>query len=1569
MVEQLLLDCKRQGISLTLGEEGVLDLHATKQPPSALIGRLSAHKAQIIEHLKQIKLNQLEQSMLSPIPVTPALVGKLSLQQQRLWLLEQMQPGNAQYNLARAMKLEGKLDVVKLQYAIDAVVARHDILHTDYVLSPEGARQQVAGNVSSCMEIVELQSLNEKQQRAEILRVMNAQSCAAFDLTTSPKLRCKLLLLAPDIAYFCIVFHHIAVDGWSVSLLCEEISQNYARLLEDTYQPLLKPTLRYLDYAAWQRAKVEQSGFSLLTQSYQTYLEGAVFNTTFALDFPRPDDIGSNGKVYREVIPEVVDAKISAFAKQQQCTRFSLLYAVFNIVLAKYSNQLDIVIGCPVANREHEQVQSLIGFVANTLVLRSQIDPEQRFCDYLNNCIHSSNKAFEMAHMPFEGILEALNVERLHNQLPLFNVMLAVHNMKPLLPRLKGVKITPEEGMPRVPKFDLVLDIYESDGELALEWDYNFDLYTSEAVARFSQSYVHVLQLLLTNPELTFSQISLLEPVKVAQWQAKWSGEKAQVPQPLHLQTQLQHWAVTTPDKVAVSDGCTSLTYSELETRVDHYCHNLIRLVGSQPQRVGVYCGRSINMLCTLLAILRSGHTYVPLDPSYPEKRIQYMADLAELACVICDFDGVENVRRFQKNTITFNDLNAECEVTSSRQSVSPKDTAYMIFTSGSTGKPKGVVISYQAMMNFLAAMANEPGIQQTDCVLAVTSITFDIHVLELFLPILAGATLHIAATEQSKDPYALAQYIDSSAISYMQATPATWSMLKAISWQPPTPFTALCGGEALPRGLKSYFAQYKTDLWNMYGPTETTVWSSVNKVDYSAPTHLGMPIANTQFYVLDPYLQLVPPGVTGELAIAGQGLACGYWQRSEQTEQQFRTVCIINGTKTRVYLTGDLVKVSHDNQLIYQGRKDHQVKLNGHRIELTEIEFVLENHAAVQQAVVLLDKKQNTLHAFVQANTMSERLKSQLFNSVQQAVPSFMVPQSMTLLAELPKTLNKKIDKQALTELISTENHIELEHDLGLYAERLVLLWQESLALTDIDPNASFFSQGGNSLKLVELIATVNQCFSSTLNVTALLKSPTLVAMDNLLKSTQNRNVELCSLVKPLEESRYWRHDPIEVKSLANRVNLFSRKGSNYLWMVNQCLVLDNNDGAISFSLIKKLLSILFVHHRALRTYVNPHSLKEQIMSVGALLDKPIFYDLSSQVDTQTITSISQVLDQVRLDEGLVRVFYIQKEQQVMLVLSLHHLVFDGYSMSVLARNFSSLLKAELTRTPEVELPQDPYLSFIDYHQKYADGEYLTEDGYDIAREVEYWEQVNFSAIERLFDVQTLLASNLEDNMDSITVNIPDYVTEHILQLTAQASLLASDFHAGALATAIHHVFKLNNIALELSNFNRANSIAPVNSEALFGYVVAPVPVVVEYPAICQASCCAKAISDILQTMPHSGCGFNSALRMHSEKRNIASLTADFFPEFNFNYQGDLNTERLDSRVIDSANSIFDNVIQNLPFVHCDSDMTSPQSLYISTSTVGSHQQIFIRYSKKLFAKTKIKQLADNYIHQLKGL
>ncbi|HEV2146075.1 MAG TPA: amino acid adenylation domain-containing protein [Longimicrobiaceae bacterium] len=1039
------------------------------------------------------------------VPVPRDRPLPLSFAQERLWFIDQLEPASAAYNLPAALRLRGALDVPALERSLTEVVRRHEVLRTTFPLTGDGrAMQVVAPPEPAMLHRLDLSGQPEGDREREARRLAAREAATPFDLASGPLLRATLVRMAEEEHVLLFTLHHIVSDGWSMGVLTREVSALYPSFQEGRTPPLRELPVQYADYAVWQREWLRGEALERQVAYWKGSLAGAPLLLELPTDHARTAMRNARGGTRRIALPDGTVRALRSLAQGEGATLFMALLAAFQALLSRYSGQEDVVVGTPIAGRTRLELEGLIGLFVNTLALRADLSGDPTFRALLRRVREVTLGAYAHQELPFERLVEELQPPRDVTHTPVFQVMLALQSAERAHLRLGEVAVEGIEAGAAAARFDLMLDLAEDGERVHGVVVYRADLWEEETIERLMGHFLRLLEEVSRDPDRPLSGVELLgseERARILSGEAMVSRVPAHRPDAC-LHHLFEEQAARTPDRVAVRCGERTLTYAALDGEAGRFAHHL-RGRGVLPgERVGVCVERSAEMMVALLGVLKAGAAYVPLDPSYPPERLSLVLEDAGIGVLVTQ----ESLRtRLPGHAAGVVSLDADAEEIArspatpvSGAAADPRGPAYVIYTSGSTGRPKGVVVPHRAVVNFVCSIRERPGVSAGDVLAAVTTLSFDISVLELFVPLTAGGEVAVMPREVVTDGALLAEELERCGATILQGTPALWRLLLEGGWEGKPGLTMLCGGEALPWELAARLLERGGSLWNMYGPTETTIWSAVHRV---GPTDgaavIGGPVDGTQLYVLDAGLRPVPQGVPGELYIGGDGVADGYLGRPELTAERFVPDPFGDRPGARLYRTGDVVRGSGAG-MRFLGRTDQQMKVRGHRIEPGEIEAVLVRHPAVAQAVVVARADasgEKRLAAYVVAEPGAAPVAEALQAHAREHLPAYMVPSLFVVLDAFPLTPNGKVDRKALPDPASAPRVVSERYVAPATATEtaVVEVWEALLGVSPVGVLDDFFLLGGHSMLAVRMMAQLRRRFGVELPLAILFERPTV--------------------------------------------------------------------------------------------------------------------------------------------------------------------------------------------------------------------------------------------------------------------------------------------------------------------------------------------------------------------------------------------------------------------------------------------------------------------------------------------
>lgn len=1010
----------------------------------------------------------------------------LSFAQQRIWFLDQLEPESPLYNIHMGVELLGPLNVPVLQRSIAEILRRHDALRTTFAVIDDRPVQIINKNVVFKLPVHDLKELDENERRLRVNAWAEEDARRRFDLTKAPLLRANLLRLGETEHVLLLTIHHIISDGWSVGVFVRELAALYEAYTAGRPSPLPELSIQYADFAGWQRDWLQGERLEEQLSYWRTQLADVPPLLKLPTDRPRPPVQSYIGAHQTLLISQSLSRSLKEFSRREGATLFMTLLAAFSTLLYRYSGQRDILVGTPIANRNHAETENLIGFFVNTLVFRSRLSEQMAFRELLVRVREMALEAYAHQDLPFEKLVEELQPERSLSHSPVFQVMLDLQNEPMHDLELQGLRLTPLPFDSLMAKFDLVLTVGETDGRLSAQLEYNTDLFDAATVSQMARHLEQLLEAAVSDPDEQVSRLRLLSDGERQQILFEWNHTQAESESTLCVHELFEQQVEAKPEAVAVILKDERLTYRELNERANKLAHHLRRLGTGPESLVGVCLARSLEAVVAILGVLKAGGVYVPLDPSSPRERLSRMLSDAGAQIVITP-------EYLERNA---GDIETQIK-TDLKTTINSENLAYVIYTSGSTGTPKGVLISHRNLIHSTLARFRHYQ-EPLDSFLLLSPFAFDSSVAGLFWTLCGGGMLVIPDEESYQDPAHLVELIARHRVSHLLALPALYELILRHGGELSSLRTVIVAGESCPPELVKRHAETlpRTSLFNEYGPTEATVWSSVHRCDWPMDQHsvpIGRPVANTQIYVLDSQLQPAPIGVTGEVYIGGDGVARGYLNHPDQAAERFIPHPFSAKPGARLYRTGDLARFLANGNIEYAGRNDFQVKIRGYRIELGEIELALAQHPQVKDAVVLAGER---LTAYVVLNEAGTATAKQLKEFLKERLPEYMLPSSFVMLDTLPLTTTGKVDRNALSNQINVETEETYLAPQTALEQVLAGIFSEVLRLERVGVNDSFFDLGGHSLLATQVLSRVREAFQLELPLRKLFKAPSVAGL-----------------------------------------------------------------------------------------------------------------------------------------------------------------------------------------------------------------------------------------------------------------------------------------------------------------------------------------------------------------------------------------------------------------------------------------------------------------------------------------
>lgn len=1225
----------------------------------------------------------------------------LSFAQQRLWFLDQWDPGDCYYNVPRALRFHGELNLSAIERSLTEIARRHESLRTSFP-SEDGEPMQVIAEPKPITIIQEDLSHLPEQQREETARkLMMNESAWRFDLANGPLLRVKALRMGEGDHLVLFTMHHIITDGWSMGILVKEIAALYDAFLNGKPSPLPELPIQYADFSYWQRQQLQGESLEKQLGYWRKQLGGAPTILDLPTDRPRPQIQTHRGNVQPFSISKSTTDALKKLGSEESTTLFMTLLAAFETLLFRYTNQQDILVGTPIANRNREEIEGLIGFFVNTLVLRANFAKNPTFRDVLKQSREATLGAYAHQDLPFERLVEELQPERNLGQTPLFQVMFILQNIPSAQLELSGVTLSAQGSYSAIAKFDISWTATETEQGVFGGIEYSTDLFDQITIERMARNLSILLESIVANPNARVCDLQVISDAEKELVLNQWNATEQPRDRNVCAHRMFERQVERTPGDIAVIFDDERLTYFELNRRANRLASYLRKLGIGPESRVAISLERSTRMMVAVLGTLKSGAAYVPIDPTYPLERKVYMLEDSQAHVLLTERNISQSLRAPAPNLVCL-DMEDDLMAPESEQHYLPQpdgeNTAYVIYTSGSTGRPKGIAMPHRALANLIEW--HERTLLPAAKTLQFASLSFDASFHEMFATWATGGTLALISEMDRLDPQELVRCIDSHQIEKIILPVVMFHQIAQQQAKQPSTLNSLkeitTTGEQLQitepvRDLMSRLIGCR--LHNHYGPSEShvvTAYSFDNDAKgWASLPPIGKPISNTRMYVLDDQMQAVPVGVAGEVYIAGENLARGYQNRPDLTAEKFIPDLSSRAGGERLYKTGDIGRYTKDGNIEYLRRMDEQVKIRGYRVELGEIESLLIEHAGVAEAVVVASEDETgdkRLVAYVVANDEAEQnaenplTANQIRAYIKERVPEYMVPSAVVMMKALPVTSNGKVDRKALPkpERMRADDEAAKRRPSNEVEAGLAEVWERVLGVEAVGVGENFFELGGHSLKATQVVTRVEKQYGWKLSLRDLFSKPTIKELSEQIISQTAHPQTSVKKQRRVEKAEQKPH--YDLSGAQRRVWIVSQQeaGSRAYILPGAYFV----EGEVNTAALGQAFKSVVERHESLRTrFINVDGEPRQVidgaeaieMEVIDLRDEP---EAEQQARAIARREATEVFD---LEKGpLVRMKLVRiaDERQVILV-TLHHIIADGWSVNVLMREMMSLYEA----------------------------------------------------------------------------------------------------------------------------------------------------------------------------------------------------------------------------------------------------------------------------------------------------
>ncbi len=1341
-----ILGLKRVGIHedfFQIGGNSLLATQVVSRLSSALQVEIPLRKlftsptlAQLAESLEATIKDQAGAKLPAITPAPRDQESPLSFAQQRMWFLNQFDPENPFYNNASALRLTGQLDGAALQRTLDEIVRRHEVLRTTFSLSAGYPVQVIAPHEPLNIKSIDLSHLPPASREAEVQQMVRDEAQRPFDLTESPLLRATLLQLDNEEHVALVTMHHIASDGWSMGILIREVAALYEAFSKGEPSPLPELPIQYVDYAVWQRNRLQGEALEAPLAYWRQQLAGAPPATTLPTDRPRPKVQAFHGATISFDLSDRLRG-LQELSNQNSATLFMTMLAAFQTLLWHYTGQDDILIGAPIANRGRSEIENVIGFFTNTLVLRTDLSGDPEFRELLARVREVALAAYRNQDVPFEMLVEELQPERSLSHTPLFQIAIIFQNMP--MPRLElsGLTLTPIESDNGTAKFDLALFLTESEQGFKGTCEYDTDLFDPLTIQRLIGNFRKLLESIVLAPESRISTLPLLSDAEARQVLVEFNETASDFLPVECIHDLFIQQVERTPEDIAVVFGAERLTFREFNARANQFAHYLQSLGVGPESVVGLCMERSVEAVLALLGILKAGGAYVPLDPAYPAERLTFMLEDTRAAIIVTQQRLVDRLPEHQARVIR---LDADWNEISQQSAQTPDagtttdNLAYVIYTSGSTGRPKGVAMCHRALINLIQWQLMITAVPGAAKNLQYASLSFDVSFQEMFTTWCSGASLVLTTEENRRDFESLLQLLTRESVARLMIPPvALYQLTKTATGRAPSSLREIiAAGEQLQvtEQLGDFFRSLPgCTLQNQYGPSESHIITQYTFTgstrDWPMLPPIGKPVSNNQIYILDSSLQPVPIGVTGELYIGGVNLARGYFQRPDLTAERFIPNPFSSDPGARMYKSGDLSRFLPDGNIEFLGRSDSQVKVRGFRVELGEIEIVLSGHPAVREAVVITRQDplgDRRLAAYVTLVAGAKTSVTELRDFLATRMPEYMVPSTFTVLERMPLTPSGKVARRLMPEVEASREVVKADFVAPRTAleKALVRMWSDVLEVSNIGINDNFFELGGHSLLATQLISQVREVFDVEIPLRTLFESPTVAGLAERIQAVRRGGRDE---PPPSAIARVSRDQKLPLSFAQQRLWFLDQLEPDSPFYNLGCAI--RLSGSLDVSLFERCFSEIVRRHEVLRTsFEVVEGQPVQVISPPQPLTIPVV-ELGHLLPQERETEAARmVLEELRrpfdLSQGpLIRASLLRLDtDEHILVLPMHHIVSDGWSLGVLVREMAALYLA-YSRGEGSPLPELPiqYADFAYWQRQRLQGEELN-------KQLSYWKE-----------------------------------------------------------------------------------------------------------------------------------------------------------------------------------------------------------------------------------------------------
>ncbi|WP_448265490.1 amino acid adenylation domain-containing protein [Nostoc sp. DSM 114159] len=1491
----------------------------------------------------------------------------LSFAQQRLWFLDELENGSANYNMAAAVRLIGCLQVAALEGAIAAIVQRHEVLRTNFQTVNGTAVQVIAPTLTVTLPVVDLQTLTVAEKSAEVKRLAKAEADKPFDLAHDSLLRITLLKLSQEEHILLVTIHHIISDGWSIEIFFREMTSLYEALVmgtpslrDATRTPLAALPIQYADFAHWQRQWLQGELLEKGLNYWKQQLAGIPALLSLPSDRPRPNTQSFRGDVERFQINPDLTKKLKDLSRQSGATLFMTLLTAFAILLSRYSNQSDIVVGSPIANRNRKEIEPLIGFFVNTLLLRVDLQGEPSFSELLHRVRQIALDAYTHQDIPFEKLVEELHPERSLSYNPLFQVMFVLQNTPQPQLELAGLSLSLE--MENVTaNFDLSLSIEETEQELIGAWEYNTDLFDAATIKRMVGHFCTLLKGIVANPQQQISALPILTASERQQLLVEWNNTHKEYPQDKCIHQLIEAQVEKTPERTAAVFENKTLTYSEVNHKANQLA-SLLQAKGiNRGQFVPVLMEKSLELLLSHLAIMKAGAAFVPMDPKWPIERIKEILHELNTKVVLVSQDKPHWEALAEWSCIVVDEQQLTEATPNLNVAIDLDDPIYAIFTSGSTGKPKGAINQHRGIVNRFFNMNDRYGSQEDDVILFTSNFIFDSCVWQLYWPLINGARTVIPAPSFGLDLPQIIAIVEKQKVTITDFVPSVFNILLDYLVENPQLRCHLkslrqlvVGGEAMSAKaiyqFKSYFPS--VSISNAYGPTETSIGVIFNEVSptFTEPIPIGKPLHNVYALILDRHLNPVPIGVPGELYLGGQCVGLGYLNNETATRKVFIPNPFAEINSKLLYKTGDLVRYLPDGTIDFLGRIDNQVKIRGIRIELGEIEAILAQHPKVRRTVVIAREDRPTekhLVAYVIPNH-EQATTQELRRFLRERLPEYTIPSTFVVLDSFPLTPNGKIDWRALPVPDSSRTGLEANFVAPRTTTEATLakIWADVLGQEQVGIHDNFFELGGDSILSIQVVARANQAgFSVTPKL--LFQHQTIAELATVASTTLKVQAEqgVVTGQVPLTPIQQW----------------FFAQNQPELHHYNQSVLVEVLP--LNPELLKQTVQQLLMHHDALRLRFTAANGWQQ---VNAGVDETVPFtvaDLSGLTDEKQRSLLEATANELQAslnlaDGPIIRValFQLGNDKPSRLLIVIHHLAVDGVSWRILLEDLATAYQ-QLSLGEPIQLPAKT-TAFKDWASR------LIEYGRSqtVASEWDYWLAQSSTIAPLPIDYPLTKTANTVAFAAQVSVSLSMEQTQALLHdVPAVYNTQINDVLLTALLQTFCQWTGEPSLLIDLEGHGREELFEDVDLSRTVGWFTTVFPIRLQLGETEHLGELLKSVKEQLRYLPNRGIGYGILRYLSQDTVKQSQLAALPQAEVCFNYLGQ-----------------FDRAISKSPLLRIAQESSGENytpwrnrnyQLEIDGLVELGKLQLNLTYSKNLYQQSTIEHLAQTFIKKLTDL